>query len=189
MSKQQVTAASLGLPEQNVSKWFSDIEFNEVIQKPIFRPKALINKEIPRLKNYRNDPGPIFWGSFPFKPLPSASDKNSPIDICALQQNYFTVRDKMSQEEINLMEVTIDNLRFGADAHVDESKLPAMEATNNKSMLQPVIGQQYTDTLASMVKSGIVAGPFLKPPLDDFRSNSLFAIEQNDKLRPILNLS
>ena len=189
MSEQSVTSARLGLPRKNVDKWFCDKDFTETIGKPKFNPKPLENLEIPLLKNYNKDPGKEFWTIFPFNPLPSDTDKNTPIDISALQRNYFKARDSMSNEEIEWMETTLDNLKYGASAHVDEAQLPAMEAPNSTSMLEPRVGQLYTDTLASMIKSGIVAGPFDAPPLDDFRANSLFVIEQHNKNRPILNLS
>ena len=34
-----------------------------------------------------------------------------------------------------------------------------------------------------------VLGPYSNPPLDDFRANSMFAVIQNDKVRPIVNMS
>jgi hypothetical protein len=39
------------------------------------------------------------------------------------------------------------------------------------------------------VKSGFVAGPFSSPPYSNFRTNALHAVEQHDKIRPVLNLS
>ncbi len=189
MAEQSVTSARLGLPRQNVDKWFCDKDFTEVISRPTFKPKPLENLEIPLLKSYNSDPGREFWDIFPSNPLPAATDLNTPIDISALQRNYFKARDGMSSEEIEWMESTLDNLKYGANAHVDETQLPGMEAPNSSSMLEPRVGQQYTDTLASMIKSGIVSGPYSSPPLDNFRANSLFVIEQHNKTRPILNLS
>jgi hypothetical protein len=46
-----------------------------------------------------------------------------------------------------------------------------------------------TDNVASWVKSGFVAGPFDTPPCEKFRVNALVAVEQNQKVRPCLNVS
>ena len=64
-----------------------------------------------------------------------------------------------------------------------------MEAENSQSMEHPSVGSQYTDILATMIKQKMVAGPFSSPPFKDFRSNSLFTVQQETKHRPILNLS
>ena len=40
-----------------------------------------------------------------------------------------------------------------------------------------------------MDKEGFVAGPFLSPPLPEFRANTIMAIEQKEKVRPVLNMS
>ena len=45
------------------------------------------------------------------------------------------------------------------------------------------------DQLASMVKDGIISGPFVKPPVDRFRTNPFFVVERNNKMRTILDLS
>ena len=46
-----------------------------------------------------------------------------------------------------------------------------------------------TDTIAHWVKNKLVAGPFQRPPLRNFRSNPLMAVKQKNKIRPVLNLS
>lgn len=95
----------------------------------------------------------------------------------------------MSEEEILLMEKTLHNLKYGADCHVDESLLPGMTAGNGRSMFEPGVGAHYTDELVTMIKKGFVCGPYNEPPLEDLRCNPLFAIEQKDKWRTILNMS
>jgi hypothetical protein len=58
---------------------------------------------------------------------------------------------------------------------------------------QQAVGDSYgewvTDTIASWIKSGFVAGPFSSPPYPNLRTNALHAVEQHDKIRPVLNLS
>ncbi len=50
-------------------------------------------------------------------------------------------------------------------------------------------GEQITDTIASWIHKGFVAGPFHNPPYPNFRANPLLAIPQHDKVRLVLNLS
>jgi len=50
-------------------------------------------------------------------------------------------------------------------------------------------GDQFTDALASWVKQGYVAGPFHAPPTNDFRANTMLAIEQKGKVRIVMDLS
>lgn len=87
------------------------------------------------------------------------------------------------------MRRTLDNMRFGADALIDPSKVSPMVDQNGKSVLQPEVARYYTDQLVTMVKNKFVAGPFDTSPIPNLRINSLFAINQSDKYRPILNLS
>ena len=50
-------------------------------------------------------------------------------------------------------------------------------------------GRYLTDTIATWVKKGFVAGPFNTPPVPDFRVNPLGVVVCNGKARPILNMS
>jgi hypothetical protein len=52
-----------------------------------------------------------------------------------------------------------------------------------------VNGVYLADTLATWLKSGIVAGPFATPPLEGFRANSVAVIRKGAKIRPIINMS
>ena len=46
-----------------------------------------------------------------------------------------------------------------------------------------------TDTIATWIKKGFVAGPFDSPPMPGFRANPLGVVNRNGKIRPILNMS
>ena len=74
----------------------------------------------------------------------------------------------------------------GAESFQKE-KLPACYVHNSKDVLK--YGEQITDTVALWVKKGFVSGPFESPPLENFRVNQLLAIDQGDKIRPVLNVS
>ena len=45
------------------------------------------------------------------------------------------------------------------------------------------------DNMVSWLKAGFASGPFLAPPLPNFRCNSILAVPQPGKVRVILNLS
>jgi hypothetical protein len=65
--------------------------------------------------------------------------------------------------------------------------LPPISVSNTTTAIR--YGEWVTDTIASWIKSGFVAGPFSSPPYPNFRTNALHAVEQHDKIRPVLNLS
>jgi len=46
-----------------------------------------------------------------------------------------------------------------------------------------------TKTLKKWLEDDYLAGPFLSPPLSEFRANSMMAIQQGDKVRLVLNMS
>ena len=89
------------------------------------------------------------------------------------------------------MEETIRDLRHGAEALVNPKKIFDLNDHNSKSMLIHEVGRFYTDQLVTMIKKGFVAGPFTPDqiPIPNLRINCLFAVNQSDKYRPILNLS
>jgi len=65
--------------------------------------------------------------------------------------------------------------------------LPPARINNSASVL--LHGEEFTDTLAWWIRQGYVAGPFIAPPLPDFRSNSMMAVAQKSKIRIIMDLS
>lgn len=68
-----------------------------------------------------------------------------------------------------------------------KSILPSIETTNASSAYNH--GALLTDTIAQWIKKKMVAGPFDSTPLENFRVNPLMAVQQKNKVRPILNLS
>jgi hypothetical protein len=80
----------------------------------------------------------------------------------------------------------IRNLVKGAPA-AQKSVLPSCSVRNAFSALKH--GHVMTDTIADWVKNDFVAGPFSSPPFKNFRSNCLVAIEQPNKVRPVLDIS
>ena len=100
-----------------------------------------------------------------------------------------SIHSKLTDVQKFNMQRTINNMRHGADALIDPSLITPMTDENSKSVLQPEVARHYTDQLATMIKKKFVAGPFDSPPFPNFRTNSLFAVNQSDKYCPILNLS
>ncbi len=80
-------------------------------------------------------------------------------------------------------------MKHGADAYVNEKLLPGVTVKNSASIMEPKVAQLFTDQLASYMKMNFIAGPFKEKPCPEFRCNSLFAIEQDTKIRPIMNMS
>ena len=81
---------------------------------------------------------------------------------------------------------TISSLKEGANAN-QLSPLPGFLNKNSSSLVDD--GEVATDTFAHWVEKGVVAGPFIAPPLELFRSNTMFAVHQKDKTRIIMNLA
>jgi hypothetical protein len=77
-------------------------------------------------------------------------------------------------------------LKDGAPAY-QAKYLKPMSLSNAPSIIE--YGNIFTTTLSEWIEKGFVAGPFLAPPVAEFRANSLMAEAQKDKVRPILNMS
>jgi hypothetical protein len=66
-------------------------------------------------------------------------------------------------------------------------ELPSCHCKNSNSTLK--FAAEVTDTIASWVKQGFVCGPFKNPPVSNFRVNPLVAVDQDDKVRLVMNVS
>lgn len=80
----------------------------------------------------------------------------------------------------------LKNFELGADSF-QKTELPSCFVSNCKSTIKH--GGLVTDTLATWIKKDFVAGPFDSPPFDNFRVNCLMAVDQKDKVRPVINMS
>ena len=95
-------------------------------------------------------------------------------------------KEKLKICEVARAKACIDNIRFGASS-CQKSELPACHCKNAKTAV--INGREVTDVLAVWLKKKFVAGPFKSLPFDKFRVNSLMAIDQGHKVRPVLNVS
>ena len=79
---------------------------------------------------------------------------------------------------------------FSASARVVDHVLQEpLFAHNAESVYVKDTAIGFTDQLASFVKLGYVAGPFKRPPLENFRVNQILGVQQTGKVRPVMNLS
>ena len=144
----------------------------------------LKNLEIPRLDDYESAPNDEFWESFPKMGLPAQAE--TAINIDKFNKGIEEVKGKMTASELKRATKVLDDLRSGADAY-QRSPLPPVNTFNAKTAYEN--GQILTDTIATWIKKGFVAGPFYSSPLPGFRVNPLGAVVRNGKIRPILNMS
>jgi hypothetical protein len=113
----------------------------------------------------------VDWASFPFKKIPHKPETR--VNIEALEKLVNENKDKLLTQELERAERAIDYLQNGA---------PALQLAKLKSCLVPN-KLMTTDaraavlkTIEDWIKKGFVAGPFKKPPLDNFRVNGMIAI-------------
>ena len=141
------------------------------------------------LNKYAHKAPDAFWAQFPSNLTPPVPGALTEIDIEAYQRWIDKAVPYISKSELDLMLKSVSDLQNGADALVAEPLLPAVEVPNSKSLSKPDIGALFTDKIADWVEKKYVMGPYTAPPLPDFRSNSMFALIQNNKIRPIVNMS
>ena len=92
----------------------------------------------------------------------------------------------MAKSELARAKKLLKNLQNGADSF---QKSPLLPIKTRNAASTSCYGQHLTDTIASWVKKGFVAGPFDTPPIQGFRVNPLGIVVRNGKARPILNMS
>ena len=145
---------------------------------------SIKNPEIPELKDYRSSLGEEFWKSFPKKALPEKAETEVLTDV--FEELIDKASERMTACELRRAKKVISDLRNGAEAF-QSCELPPVNGVNAQSTFTH--GRLLTDTIATWVKKGFVAGPFDCPPVAGFRANPLGVIVKNGKTRPILNMS
>jgi hypothetical protein len=140
--------------------------------------------EIPTLHSYKLPPPPGFWKLFPIKKLPS--HPSSIINYVRLSAIIQQHRSHLTLDQNIRADRVIQDLKSGSPVPFS-SVLPPARINNSASVV--VHGEEFTDTLAWWIQQGYVAGPFIAPPLPDFRCNSMLAVAQKNKIRIIMDLS
>ena len=108
------------------------------------------------------------------------------IDIGAFEKKIEEVSSKMTASEARRASKIVGDLKNGANSYQKGPLLP-FKTTNAKSAYEH--GELLTDTIATWIRKGFVAGPFRVPPTPGFRANPLAVVVRNGKIRPILNMS
>ena len=143
---------------------------------------AIKNTEIRILDNYEVDPEYSFWENFPRRSLPE--QVSSRVNIKNFKEEIELAKPKMSEMEKKRADKVIKSLSEGADTFL-ESVLPPMNTKNAKSAYEN--GAVLTDTIATWIMKGFVAGPFDFPPVEGFCANPLAAVVRNGKVTLLEN--
>jgi hypothetical protein len=150
----------------------------------VSKSQNLLFPDIPKLNCYDSAPSDKFWDHFPSNT--SGIKVSTPVNVSNLEEILGTFENQMTFDEKNRGKKVIFSLRKGANSY-QSSYLPSCFLKNADSA--HVHGQVLTDTIVSWVAKDFVCGPYESPPFRDFRVNSLLAIEQPSKIRPVLNIS
>jgi hypothetical protein len=136
------------------------------------------------LDDYSKAAPDSYWEAFPKNSLP---DKPScDVNIQNLSSLCEEKDHLLTNSQISRANTCKENLMKGASSF-QKDPLPACFQKNANNTV--TYGKEVADAIASWVSKGFVAGPFDNPPVKDFRSNPLMAIQQSGKVRPVLNLS
>jgi hypothetical protein len=151
---------------------------------PPYIPKDRKCPEIDILPSYEATPNDLFWSKFPFHDLPTV--------VCS-RVNPDILEDLLQKSSANLLSSEtvrgykcIRFLRHGAPLCLKKN-IGSCVVKNSKAALAH--GAAVTDSIASWIKKGFVAGPFCAPPTANFGANSILAIPQPDKVRICINVS
>ena len=176
----------MGLPALwiTVAAWLAAAALKEPheIEKKAAKERKF--PQIPLLADYNTWPDQIFWNLFPSKKLPQGV--TTPIRINRLKNMVRRNGKSWSKQQRWVAKRAVKNIEKGA---ITQTKfiLPPIRCKNAESAI--IFGSSVTDTIADWISNGYVSGPFNHPPLCGFRSNSLMAVVQPSKVRPVLNLS
>ena len=175
----------MGFPEwATVSVWLNQELSAQYPDPEVIALPEIKNLDIPELSSYEDNASEEFWGKFPKRELPATV--NTRVNTTAFKRRIFSARDKMSKTEYNRAKRALRNLQKGANSF-QKAPLPPISVKNSESTR--IYGKYLTDTIATWVKKGFVAGPFETPPVPGFRANPLGVVVRNGKVRPILNMS
>ncbi len=178
--------ADLGLPAKwsQIMFWIFSTSSLVAPSPTLQNQKDLKFKEIPILPNYGGNGSESFWKQFPHNELPTKPETR--VDHGKLMSILAEKSQFLLKSEKNRAERCIDYLCNGGPSF-QMQKLGSCCVKNSKQATQH--GAAVTDTIASWVEKKFVAGPFLNPPLPNFRANSILAVPQPNKVRICLNVS
>lgn len=140
--------------------------------------------QVPDLLSYKLPPPRSFWSNFPSLPIPKVP--RTPIIVQNLIDLVTSVKHHFTSSQEQRAATLIQELTQGAIIPLSKP-LPAIVVPNTPSVYEH--GVQVTDTIGTWINDQFVAGPFSTPPYNSFRSNSMIALEQKNKIRLVMNLT
>jgi hypothetical protein len=123
-----------------------------------------------------------FWKKFPFRPLPAKVSSNADPD--KLEHKLYKLKGKLLASELKRGLKAVEYLRKGASVHPIRPLGPCFVPN---SAVAVKFGEEVTDSIANWITKGFAAGPFISPPLEKFRCNSILAVTQPRKVRICIN--
>ena len=118
-----------------------------------------VNTNLPKLDTYRGEFPKEFWDKFERYDLPDSHE--SWINAGKLAEEADRAGYKSKK-----LDITLDILKNGVNIGVEteEARMQTDKGSNFDSVYE--FGEEFTDTLQSWVKEGIVAGPYTKDQLE-----------------------
>jgi hypothetical protein len=178
--------ADLGLPSKwsIIMFWLFATSSAAIPQEKVKEENPPKNPEIPRLKEYGGNGSQEFWSKFPRNDIPPKPETK--IDTSKLKKLVEENSSKLLKAELNRANRCIEYLEIGGPAFQKDPIGPCVVKNSKKSL---EFGASVSDTIATWITKKFVAGPFDKPPLPQFRVNSILAVPQPNKTRICINVS
>jgi len=184
--EQTERSTSLGLPVSwlTIFGWLTSASAHYPSPDDVPDEATIKNPEVPILTDYRTAPPLSFWKYIPFRPLPMSIQ--TPVNVTVFRHYVMQALPSWPFSKQIRATGALSQLEHGAQAPLLHP-LPTLFSPNMQSAFEH--GPFITDNIVSWLKAGFICGPFSFPPLPNFRTNPLKAVEQHDKVRPCMNLS
>lgn len=155
----------------------------EELPRPAPKPFVPKNSEIQILRSYKVPPPKGYFDTWPRTPIPSTGVFTH-LNVDRFEQ-YCRQSTGLSRVRLQLV---LKDLREGTDSLVRGiGRIPTV-TPNSSSAIEA--GARTSDALVSMMKLGVVAGPFAQPPFAQSKINGITATPKPDgSIRPCGNLS
>jgi len=108
------------------------------------------------------------------------------IDVGKLEQMVEFQKPRMTSHQYERSMKAVMYLKDGAPSF-QKTSLPSCFVKNASCAIKH--GKEVTEAIATWINEGFAAGPFDRPPCENFRVNPLIAVVQPGKIRPVLNVS
>jgi hypothetical protein len=154
------------------------------VEGPQLSKKLKKFPEIPTLQDYGVLQEGAFWDKFPSRSLPARVSSSADPD--KLEEKLKDLKSKLLASELSRGFKAVKYLREGASVNPIR-RLGPCQVPNSKVAVK--YGEEVTDSIGSWIDKGFVAGPFVSPPLKNFRCNSILAVPQPGKVRICINVS